>query len=76
MKRFFLVAAATLALCAPALAQSNYPSMPVKLIVDSAPGISGWPIYANTSLPEQVCIRRLYSDNEPPSCRSEVPVPK
>jgi tripartite-type tricarboxylate transporter receptor subunit TctC len=38
MKRFFLVAAATLALCAPALAQSNYPSKPVKLIVDSAPG--------------------------------------
>jgi tripartite-type tricarboxylate transporter receptor subunit TctC len=38
MKRFFLVAAATLALCAPALAQSNYPGKPVKLIVDSAPG--------------------------------------
>jgi hypothetical protein len=38
MKRFFLVAAAALALCAPALAQSNYPSKPVKLIVDSAPG--------------------------------------
>src|SRR6476620_9904764 len=38
MKRFFLVAAATLALCAPALAQSNYPSKPVKFIVDSAPG--------------------------------------
>ena len=38
MKRFFLVAAAALALCAPALAQSNYPGKPVKLIVDSAPG--------------------------------------
>jgi tripartite-type tricarboxylate transporter receptor subunit TctC len=38
MKRFFLVAAATLALCAAAPAQSNYPSKPVKLIVDSAPG--------------------------------------
>jgi tripartite-type tricarboxylate transporter receptor subunit TctC len=38
MKRFVLVAAATLALCAPALAQSDYPNTPVKLIVDSAPG--------------------------------------
>ncbi len=33
-----LLAAATLAICAPALSQSDYPDKPVKLIVDSAPG--------------------------------------
>src|SRR5262245_39146565 len=38
MKRIFLVAAATSALCTPAPAQSYYPNKPVKLIVDSAPG--------------------------------------
>jgi tripartite-type tricarboxylate transporter receptor subunit TctC len=38
MIRPFLMAAATLTLCAPVLAQSDYPNKPVKLIVDSAPG--------------------------------------
>ena len=33
-----LLAAATFAICAPALSQSDYPDKPVKLIVDSAPG--------------------------------------
>jgi tripartite-type tricarboxylate transporter receptor subunit TctC len=36
--RHFLMAAATLALCAPVHAQSDYPNKPVKFIVDSAPG--------------------------------------
>ena len=38
MQRFVLIAAATLALCAPVRAQSDFPSKPVKFIVDSAPG--------------------------------------
>ena len=38
MQRFVLIAAATLALCAPVRAQSDFPSKPVRIIVDSAPG--------------------------------------
>jgi tripartite-type tricarboxylate transporter receptor subunit TctC len=38
MQRFVLLAAATLALCAPVRAQSDFPSRPVRIIVDSAPG--------------------------------------
>jgi tripartite-type tricarboxylate transporter receptor subunit TctC len=38
MQRFVMIVAATLALCAPVRAQSDFPSKPVKLIVDSAPG--------------------------------------
>ena len=36
--RLVLIAAATLALCAPVQAQSDFPNKPVKFIVDSAPG--------------------------------------
>ena len=38
MQRFVLIAAATLALCAPVRAQSDFPSKPLRIIVDSAPG--------------------------------------
>jgi tripartite-type tricarboxylate transporter receptor subunit TctC len=38
VRRLFLIAAATLALCIPVQAQSDFPSKPVKFIVDSAPG--------------------------------------
>ena len=38
MRRLFLTAAVTLALCAPVQAQSDFPNKPVKFIVDSAPG--------------------------------------
>jgi tripartite-type tricarboxylate transporter receptor subunit TctC len=38
VRRLFLMTAATLALCAPVQAQSDFPNKPVKFIVDSAPG--------------------------------------
>jgi tripartite-type tricarboxylate transporter receptor subunit TctC len=38
VRRLFLTAAATLALCVPVQAQSDFPNKPVKFIVDSAPG--------------------------------------
>jgi tripartite-type tricarboxylate transporter receptor subunit TctC len=38
MKAFALATAAALALCIPAQAQSDYPTKPVKIIIDSAPG--------------------------------------
>jgi tripartite-type tricarboxylate transporter receptor subunit TctC len=38
MRTLALVAAATLALCASAQAQSDYPNRPIKIIIDSAPG--------------------------------------
>ena len=38
MRRLFLMAAATLALCTAVAAQSDFPNKPVKFIVDSAPG--------------------------------------
>jgi tripartite-type tricarboxylate transporter receptor subunit TctC len=38
VRRFFLMAAATLALCTSVQAQSDFPNKPVKFIVDSAPG--------------------------------------
>src|ERR1051325_11033146 len=38
MKKTLIAMAATLALGAPARAQSDYPNKPVKIIIDSAPG--------------------------------------
>jgi tripartite-type tricarboxylate transporter receptor subunit TctC len=38
VRRLFLMAAATLALCTAVAAQSDFPNKPVKFIVDSAPG--------------------------------------
>ena len=38
MIRHFLMAAATLALCAPVQAQSDYPNKPVKFIVELGAG--------------------------------------